>query len=442
MAPPFSGSTKLLDIFLHGNRDLNTLITEYPLFGQYLQYKSLPTTMELRPLPMAANIFIEPEYKELGDALRDRIEIENDCYSKDCNLDIIKQKTEKFDEIFKGYFPSLLDPECAYESEIRGKEETLNRKCYTYIYNVGECPTIITKKEKEETKANKENFESTLCHKYGRNYFYQGECNDSRRNCLDKIYYSDQCPNPFSIKEAVNFLIYRFNDANEYIPQQNYENIDETYFDVYESIKMGVKKSIEHQKEIDLIKELPVPPVDTDLVYASFYKTISAFAVDDNDFTKELEDNDIFKKGGDGTVQTWPSLLTGLKWIYDIKKKNLTQKVKLIEYCSRLGESGKYKFNTNKEQNFSAIKCDCLYESYDLYNGYENTEYKNIGECDHATMLKDKYLIEYLFSTFNNKENMNYVTDSKKEAVSKYNSKFDYTQKCNGDIYSFLIRYK
>lgn len=431
MAPPFSGSTKLLDIFFHGNGDFNNILAEYPLFGQYLQYKSMPTIMELRPLPMAANIFIEPEYKELGDALRDRIEIENDCYSKDCDLELIKEKTEKFDEIFKGYFPSLLDEECAYESDIRGKEESLNRKCFTYIYNVGECPTIITKKEKETTKANQENFENNLCQKFGKNYFYQGECNDSRRNCLDKLYYSDQCPNPFNNKEAVQFLINRFNYNNIDLID---EKMDETYFDDFESIKMGIKKSIEHQKEIDLIKELPVPPVDTDLLYASFYKTISVLAVDDNDFKKEIKDDDIFKKGGDGTVQTWSSLLTGLKWIYDIKKNNLTQKVKLIEYCSRLGQSGKYKFNQNREQNFAAIKCDCYYELYD--------EYMNIGECEHATMLKDKYLIEYLFSTFNNKENMNYDIDSKKEAVNKYDSKFDYTQKCNDDIYSYLSRYK
>ena len=301
----------------------------------------------------------------------------------------------------------------------------MNRKCFTYIYNVGECPTIITKSVK--SKITKENFESELCNKYGQNYFYQGECNDSRRNCLDKMYYSDKCPNAYSNKEAVKFLIDRFNDGLE--TKQLYGNIDETYFDDYETIKSGVKMSIKHQKDIGLIEELPVPPIDIELVYGSFYKTISVLALDDDDFTKEIKEEDIFEKGGDDTVPTWSSLLTGLKWIYDIKKQNLTQQIKLVEYCSRLSKSGKYKFNQNLEQNFSALKCECL---------NDKNEYMKIGDCSHATMLKDKYLIEYLYSVVKNKKSINYDIDSIKEAVKKYNRNKDYTNQCNNDIYRFL----
>ena len=145
MAPPFSGSTKLLDAFLHGNREFIDSIKNYHIFAQYLQYSTLPTTMELRPKSIAARIFIDPEYQELGNAIRERLEIERDCETKDCKISEIKEKTEKFDEVFKGYFPSLLDDECQYEENIGGVEESLKRKCYTYIYNVGDCPTIIKK---------------------------------------------------------------------------------------------------------------------------------------------------------------------------------------------------------------------------------------------------------------------------------------------------------
>ena len=107
MAPPFTGATKLLDVFLHGTQDFNTVGTNYPLFGQYLMYKSLPTIMELRPLPMAAKIFTDQSYKELGDALRDRLEIETDCLNRYCGYSEIGPKSEKFDNLFKGYFPSF-----------------------------------------------------------------------------------------------------------------------------------------------------------------------------------------------------------------------------------------------------------------------------------------------------------------------------------------------
>lgn len=212
---------------------------------------------------------------------------------------------------------SLLDDECQYEKNIGGVEESLKRKCYTYIYNVGDCPTII----KKSVNPTEENFKKDLyCKTYGDKYFYQGECNDSRRNCLDRMYYSDKCPNPYDVKGAVDFLIKRFNKDFK----KKYENIDKSYFESHEKIREGLKKSIEHQIEKDLIGELPIPPVDTELVYGSFFKTISTLVLDDDDFTKYEEEHKNFEKGGDNTVQTWSSLLTGVKWIYDKKKYNLT----------------------------------------------------------------------------------------------------------------------
>ena len=428
MAPPFSGSTKLLDIFLHGTKDfdqnfnrsniINIPLSRYPLFGQYLMYKSLPTIMELRPLPMAAKIFTDPSYNELADALRDRLYCEeNYCYNY-----MKREKSKKFDEIFSGYFPSLLDSECYYESYIGGNQDTNNIKCYTYIYNVGDCPTIITKSMEKNNYRGKESFH---CNKFGKGYFYQGECDNITRNCLDEMYYSDKCPYVYNNSEALKFLIERFNNNFS----KEYEMINESYFDSYQLIKEGIKNSIEHQKEIDLIKELPIPPVDTELVYSSFYRTLSSLILYDNDFTKN---GSINEKGGDDTVPTWSSLLTGFKWIYDKKKNNLTQGIKLIEYCSRLAQYGDYKYDHNKEQNFGAINCSCLDTSKNVYKD-------NIKECNHASMLRDDNLFEYIYSVVNNpKNNINDNFESKKEAVNRYNQNFDYLGVCNNDIYNFL----
>ena len=64
MAPPFSGSSKLLDVFLHGIKDFNIKIpavieTNFNTFGQYLWCKSLPIVMELRPKSFASKIFTD-----------------------------------------------------------------------------------------------------------------------------------------------------------------------------------------------------------------------------------------------------------------------------------------------------------------------------------------------------------------------------------------------
>ena len=426
MAPPFSGATKLLDAFFQGNKDFDSKFSEFPLFGQNLIYKSLPTVMELRPLPMASKIFTDSSYNELGNALRGRLEIEKKCKNTNCDISEIETKTAKFDELFRGYFPSLLDSECSYESpesyisiNIEDKK-VFYRKCYTNIYNVGDCPTIITNSKKPTFQKIEDD---SYCNQFGEEYFYQGDCDDSKRNCLDKTYYSDKCPNVFSDTKAVKFLIKRFNDDFS----KEYGKINENYFDNYETIKKGVQNSIEHQKKIGLIKELPFPPVDIELVYGSFNPTTTALFLDDNDFTKEAKR---YEKGGDGTVPTWSSLLTGFKWIYDKKKKNLPQKIKLIEYCSRLALSGKYKYNPYIEQNFSAISCQC----FDNYN-----RYSQIKGCSHATMLGDNKLFEYLYSVVNDpKENMDDNIDSKIEAAKKYDSSYDYLGVCNNDIYDIL----
>ena len=424
MAPPFAGSSKLLDVFLHTTKDFDSNMANYPNFGQYLLYKSLPTIMELRPQPMAAKIFTDSEYEELGNALKERIEIERDCKNKNCDTSLIESKSENFDKIFKGYFPSLLDSECEYESfdHIIGyNEETFNRKCFTNIYNVGDCPTIITK----SVNPTKTNFEKDkYCKQFGKKYFYQGECVNKERNCLDEMYYSNKCPNVYSNTKALNFLLERFNT----IFSSKFGKIDKNYFDNHEIIKEGVKNSIEHQKKIDLIKELPIPPVDTELLYATFYPTTATLILDDNDFTKEGE---FFDKGGDDTVPAWSSLLTGLKWIYDKKKNNLNQNIKLIEYCSRLAQPGKYRYDANKKQNFGAISCVCLNKEDNLYD-------KEIKECSHAGMLHDENLIKYLYSVINDPKDKIIHTTSKKDAAKRYDKYYDYTGECNKNIYDIL----
>ena len=426
LAPPYSGATKLLDIFLHGTKDFNQNVgsiplTYYHLFGQYLWYKSLPVILELKPQATAAKIFTEPEYNELGTALKDRLEIEKKCENRNCDTEEIKEKTSNFDNIFKGYFPSLLDEECAYESNIGGNNETFNRKCFTNIYDVGNCPTIILKSANpDESKFKNDDF----CGKYTKT-FYQGEC-ESGKDCLDKVFYSDKSPYVFNDIEPVKFLISRF---NLYFSLE-YGTIDESYFDSHEFIRNGFKQSIEYQNDISMIKDLPVPPIDTDLVYATFFPTMASLAIDDNDFSNQ--EYDIYKKGGDETVPSWSSLLTGLKWIYDIKKKNFPQKVRLVEYCSRLAAKGQYKYNPTKEQNFATIGCRCL----DNNNVYKENE--EIKKCSHAEMLQDANLFRYIYSVANNpKENIEH-TYSKKQAAKEYDKNMDYEDVCNNYLYDIF----
>ena len=78
------------------------------------------------------------------------------------------------------------------------------------------------------------------------------------------------------------------------------------------------------------IEQLLRNPVDTDVVYSSYAQTINMVVVDNEDFSAA---GSLLYRGGDNTVPAWSSLLTGLKWIYDMKKDtSYKNKVRLIEY--------------------------------------------------------------------------------------------------------------
>ena len=151
------------------------------------------------------------------------------------------------------------------------------------------------------------------------------------------------------------------------------------------------------------------------MVYASFAETPAAFILKENDFTSK---GDEFQKGGDDTVPTWSSLLTGLKWLYEKKKDNLKPNYKLVEYCSRLSDKGKYKFDPKKEQKFIALGCACL--------NSKNQYKKNFDSCTHAAMINDDELIDYVISVVDDPKVVNEVTQDKKNAVNNYDSNKNY----------------
>ena len=425
VAPPFAGSSKLLDIFLHGmndwNKSFNILgrtitITNYNIFGQNLMYKSIPVITELRPLPIAAKLFTDNAYKELGDALKERIAYENKCRNIQC-----AETTPKFDKLFKGYFPSVSDSECAFEN-IEDNSNSFSRKCFTQIYNVGECPSVLTKPSLDSNPYGN-NIEE-YCGQKSSSFFYQGECDTNNQNCLDNIY-SQKGPYAYDDTEAVEYLINRYN--KDFAKSIDGEKISKSYFESKTEVREGSKQSIEYHNNISLIKDLPAPPVDTDLVYASFAHTPVAFILYKDDFTQK---GDEFYKGGDGTVPTWSSLLTGLKWIYDKKIGNLNPKIKLVEYCSRLAESGQYKFDPEKDQQFIALGCSCINKNNEYESSYD--------DCTHAALINDDIFVDYLISIVDDPRDIITTTDGKKEAIQNYNSKTDYESLCNNELKNIL----
>ena len=177
---------------------------------------------------------------------------------------------------------------------------------------------------------------------------------------------------------------------------------------------------IEYHKNISLIQDLPIPPVDTDIIYTSAIETNTGEFIKKNNL---LEEGDNIISGGDGTVSTWSSLLVGLKRIYDKQKHNLRQNIRLVEYCSRL----KNDFPLKKGSNFIALGCKCL-NTNNLYG-------KTFDNCDHQKMLLDENAVKFLHDITSKGSN---ITEDRIKAakVSLFENK-DYEKICNDQLFIF-----
>ena len=145
--------------------------------------KSIPTLTELKPFPFISQLFSDKYYSDFATAIRQRLNMENICSSKECSQNDIEQQNKMFDKIFKDYFPSLGDNECKYESKIKNNENAYYRKCLTQIYNIGDCPILIAlNKLSSNLKLNLE-----YCNKTDDNLYYTSQC-DGEKSVIKKYF--------------------------------------------------------------------------------------------------------------------------------------------------------------------------------------------------------------------------------------------------------------
>ena len=438
LAPPFAGASKLEDVFLYGHRDFNVDIhvgdaqifkVNFDTFGQSMIFKSLPVISELRPLPVVNELFTNENYTEFGEAVKERLELETTCANKNCDAEYVKTKSKKFSALFGSTFPSLSDDVCKISSSknknalkaLLNKNAALfSTPCRSNMYNMGLCPASIYKtKDYAPTTADF----AKNCENYGNaNLLFDKKC-DGKGSCLDDIY--KKPPYGFADSTKLNYLIDRFN--------KNYaskfgKTIDKSYFESQASFNEKSQKMLEYHSQTSILRtrSLPAPPVDTTVLYTNFIPTSSGFILDQTKTQEKLPDEQILEKGGDGTVPNWSSYLIGLKWLYDKKKKGLKQDITLVEYCSPLSKSGsKFAYKEGTTKKFYAIGCDCL---------DANNSYKSFKGCNHAGMLSDNKLIDYLKTIIYNKNDATGVTEGKKAAVANYKKDKDYVSACNNKL--------
>ena len=426
VGPTFAGSSYLLEMFFKsGNRYSRTIdmgdgeiTVGFDDFGFGFVINKLPTAFELRPLPILGNLFTKPGYEIFADAIKERYFLEKKCGHNKCDDYLINKYSSKFNALFKDYFPLLTDEDCKFEPELKETSSRFNRKCLMDMRNIFDCPIIIEETRDKNGKLPSD-FDS-YCGRDDQNLFYQKSCDKSKKQCLDQVY-SKHVEYPF--RESDEKLKY-FKDRWAENYTQEFGDYDPSFVYSEKEYKEAPQKQIEYYEKISITKELPAPLVDTDIVYSTYEPTVAAFIFDKNDWHKNFNK---LEKGGDGVVPNWSAIMPGLKWAYDTKKFHLKNKIRLVEFCSRLGKNSKYTYNPSDEnQKFVAISCDCI---------NENNEYKG-GDCGHAAMIADPKFYEYFYSVIQDpKQEISY---NQIAAVTSYNPNLNYEEKCNEDYLNLL----
>ena len=468
IVPPFAGASHLLEAYLYGLTDFNTEIKignffDFKViltkFSESMYFSYAPVVAELRPQYSLIEELMKPEYNKLKLAVEELLKVEKECWDKNCPEDKVKNMTKNYYEIFGDDFPLLSDSDCQLtEEEIKflktNNDNKLKfRKCITNLYNVFNCPLILYEKEfSQEVPAN---HLLDLCGVFNSSLLYLTtpetckpqnykdifgikdnklnkftSLNDQKKTPLESLF-NGHAKYPYNFDEFYELL----NEYNAKYASKYNKTLSKADFETEEEFQLKGKKNIEYNKKNNLLTGLPISPVDTYIIYGNYHSTDVGFVYDDGKKEKTgFDKNEYLTTGGDGTVNNYSSMLTGMKWLFEKKIKNLPQTIKLIEYCSFAGKEGNkyaYDHNTFKDKTYIALSCDCI--------NPDNKSFNSI-DCTHSAIPQDSYVIDLVKKEIiTDEKNLEEFTQDKRNAIQIYDSNFDYEQSCNDALY-FLNR--
>ena len=457
IVPPFAGASHLLEAYLYGLGDFDTEINivdiakikiELNKFSESLYFSSAPIVGELRPQSGVLKALEKPEYSPLKLAIEELINVEKECWYRNCESETIKKMTKNYYDVFGEDFYSLAEEDCKLDEEEINNINSNNklslnfaRKCVTNLYDVLKCPFLIYEKDfvsnvpAENMRDLCDIYNSSLLYLSTKDIWESQNSNKLKKEeeskvSLDTIF-KGHAKYPLNFNEFYILL----DEYNKNFAEKYNKTLTKDDFDTEEEFQKKGERNAEFVSKNSLIKDFPIPPVDTYIVYGNYHKTDVGFVYDNAKKDKSTFDRDEYLgNGGDGTVPNFSSMLTGMKWLYDKKINKLNQTIKLIEYCSLAGKEGnKYAYDTHtfKNKTFIALTCICINE--------DNKGYNNI-DCAHSAIPKDDYLIDMVRKEIIfDENNLNDFNEDKKKAIKNYIKNFDYEQTCNDALY-FLNR--
>jgi len=299
--------------------------------GEDLAYQFEGVTFEIYNHPQLYIMSQNETYKEATEAIEERIQLEKNCYNKDCSSDYIAKNSKKFSAVFPE-FPSLNQQACKYsyynQTLVNEREEAIAlaesndtvagdvfpyyAPCRINVYDVFNCPIakVSHLNESSSVLLNYCNPES----RKDKSLAFLKTCNGKDGECLpdfikeNAFYPYNQFPYEFAALNA------RYSTYKGLPPFKG--------FDCKATFNQKIRKMVNYENQIITYEQLPTPKVDVTILFGAFETTIWGEVLNKNQTQTR---RDMFYAGGDGSVSS-SNLIGALKWLYDVKKISLMLK--------------------------------------------------------------------------------------------------------------------
>ena len=422
IAGPLAGASKTEQILISGTNELQavnalggwidiTVSREIqsimsPYFRSSYQLNNVDYYNELKK---------NPEYKELLDAIQERIEFEKCINSKQDNNQFLTENCnnfKKFESLFKDYMPIVFNQDvCRLNPSYKKNQEIIKKlskndsietfplyySCHFGFYNYNTCPKFKFVENNLDVNIENEDKVNLMC-------------DVSSKKEKDNAYYMCYDVNNKDKKCTQSLLSNKMNKINKYFPNSK-RYVNDKYIDNYEKII-----NTNYNK---CPKDFRNHNIDTTFVYSKSLQTRAAFFIKKESSSDLIEippKSNVVFSGGDGTVQSDGAIFPALKWIYDKKIGKANNNIRIFDYCSAVNKDFTYKNRKElNSKNYHFLNCECK----DGENNYETDKFMN---CDHANMLADSnvsnLLLDIIFE-LNDISNDQYSDKSKNIEIVK-----------------------
>lgn len=440
IAGPLSGTIKSEQLLNTGSSEFMVLKKLGFEAGVDKEYQSIiipfsKSTYQTRVRSMN-DIFPDAKYRELKEALKERIDYE-ECERKkealDTNKQVVCKHEKKLYSILGDHFPFLQDENICqlpkdwkrtkadFENQSNNNPQETNPiffPCHFNFFNHETCPyakIVANKNESNDNNTKKDKLCNVSSPELDEKSFFicdEKEKNKNNGKCQNDLLfnYGNQIKNFPHIKEFLSSSI------------------------VYDHMKDAMKKL-----DFKCNESSSIPDIDVTVIFNKSFETKAGYLYTydkSQDLLSFPDKKDVIYSGGDGSVNTEGALYPFIKALYDKKLGQFKSNIKFVDYCSAADSKHLYSTSDQINNPYTFLNCDCKQS-----DGKFKID-KSV-KCNHSAITNDSFIISYIKDfvlTHNTSDEELKILDRKKEEfILKVNqAEGHFPEQCNlifNDVY-------